>query len=683
MFDIGKIISELRKERGWTQVELASKLGVSDKAVSKWENGGGFPDITQLPVLASIFNVSIDYLMTGKKEENISLDDMDDYKRQLYLIQKDDVENYVKYGYHLKTDFYNFGDENNPKPIDAIIRNCSTKIFNICVESKKVINIKEEKFYKHIDELVKMACVSGSILFLELIGFRKYAVGDKLSQLQNNNSCKIYHNSYRHSYNSNTAYMISNETLDFIFNNNSVSDDVIKYISSYLPFDSRNVTYGSTNMNFGEVLNGNFYFLEQDVIKRLYVTKKFDLLDAYINDIKMDCLGTIKKFNDTRSYDCHIRYSVTSGYLIKKDNGGGGMSSEYIIGKLISINEDIINLAISNGDSLWTKKFVSFNQEICNRVTIDGFKQYILSNDEITNLISEEKRKNDILNDNKITDHERKLKLLEMECFVNDILDIEKVIKANDYKFAERMINNCHIHVVELVYKHLEENNWDKIIEFAELYKISNVKRAVQEQRLDIAEKKLIEALWADDMSKPVWNSPVSSEMRELRKVNKEILGLSTLGTVRYRGASVQKIGIMYDEGFATFEYAINYLKNKRIEILNNLKQNMGYQSVKDELNRNYFDSLLSNGLNDIVIIKLCVLLEGILKADFHYEGEFVEILEKYCSDNINDYELSSLLHKLRRCRNGIVHPEQRNESISIDELNQCIDYICTLVDKQ
>ena len=78
MFDIGKIISELRKERGWTQVELASKLGVSDKAVSKWENGGGFPDITQLPVLASIFNVSIDYLMTGKKEENISLDDMDE-----------------------------------------------------------------------------------------------------------------------------------------------------------------------------------------------------------------------------------------------------------------------------------------------------------------------------------------------------------------------------------------------------------------------------------------------------------------------------------------------------------------------------------------------------------------------------------------------------------------------------
>ena len=91
---IGKTIAELRKAKGWTQVELAEKLGVSDKAVSKWESEGGFPEITQLPVLASIFDVSIDYLMIGKKEEpRISLDDMDAKKRLLYLISKDDSIN--------------------------------------------------------------------------------------------------------------------------------------------------------------------------------------------------------------------------------------------------------------------------------------------------------------------------------------------------------------------------------------------------------------------------------------------------------------------------------------------------------------------------------------------------------------------------------------------------------------
>ncbi len=46
---IGKTIAELRKIKGWTQAELAEKLNVSDKAVSKWESESGLPEILQLP----------------------------------------------------------------------------------------------------------------------------------------------------------------------------------------------------------------------------------------------------------------------------------------------------------------------------------------------------------------------------------------------------------------------------------------------------------------------------------------------------------------------------------------------------------------------------------------------------------------------------------------------------------
>ena len=66
---IGKTIAELRKEKGWTQIELAEKLQVSDKAVSKWEQDSGAPSIEFFPMLAEVFEVSIDYLMTGKKVE--------------------------------------------------------------------------------------------------------------------------------------------------------------------------------------------------------------------------------------------------------------------------------------------------------------------------------------------------------------------------------------------------------------------------------------------------------------------------------------------------------------------------------------------------------------------------------------------------------------------------------------
>lgn len=62
---LGKMVRKLRIKCGLTQADLAKKLNVSDKAVSKWESGGGYPDITQLPVLSEIFGVSIDYLLKG------------------------------------------------------------------------------------------------------------------------------------------------------------------------------------------------------------------------------------------------------------------------------------------------------------------------------------------------------------------------------------------------------------------------------------------------------------------------------------------------------------------------------------------------------------------------------------------------------------------------------------------
>ena len=62
---VGERIARLRSEKGMTQVELAEKLGVSDKAVSKWELGGCYPDVTMLPLLADTFGVSVDFLMRG------------------------------------------------------------------------------------------------------------------------------------------------------------------------------------------------------------------------------------------------------------------------------------------------------------------------------------------------------------------------------------------------------------------------------------------------------------------------------------------------------------------------------------------------------------------------------------------------------------------------------------------
>ena len=72
--NLGNQIRELRKAKGMTQEQLAEKLNLSPQAVSKWELGSGCPDINLIPVLANLFDVSIDTVFgfdIAKREEQI------------------------------------------------------------------------------------------------------------------------------------------------------------------------------------------------------------------------------------------------------------------------------------------------------------------------------------------------------------------------------------------------------------------------------------------------------------------------------------------------------------------------------------------------------------------------------------------------------------------------------------
>ena len=67
---IGKFIAQLRKEKKMTQIDLASKLGITDRAISKWENGRGMPDLSLLMPLCEILDVSINELLSGARLDN-------------------------------------------------------------------------------------------------------------------------------------------------------------------------------------------------------------------------------------------------------------------------------------------------------------------------------------------------------------------------------------------------------------------------------------------------------------------------------------------------------------------------------------------------------------------------------------------------------------------------------------
>ena len=64
----GQLITELRKEKGLTQKQLADALNVTDKAVSKWERGLSFPDISMLEPIAETLDISIMEILAGEKK---------------------------------------------------------------------------------------------------------------------------------------------------------------------------------------------------------------------------------------------------------------------------------------------------------------------------------------------------------------------------------------------------------------------------------------------------------------------------------------------------------------------------------------------------------------------------------------------------------------------------------------
>ena len=96
---VGALIAKLRKKQGLTQLDLAQKLNVSDKTISRWESGAGFPEVIQFPMLADIFGITVDYLMTGQRKGiavagNILVDivkSIDTYPEKGMLVNINDI----------------------------------------------------------------------------------------------------------------------------------------------------------------------------------------------------------------------------------------------------------------------------------------------------------------------------------------------------------------------------------------------------------------------------------------------------------------------------------------------------------------------------------------------------------------------------------------------------------------
>lgn len=86
---IGRFIASCRKERGFTQAVLAEKLGITDRAVSKWETGRSLPDAAVMPELCDLLKIDLSELFSG---ERIAMENFKDASDALLLEMKQQEE---------------------------------------------------------------------------------------------------------------------------------------------------------------------------------------------------------------------------------------------------------------------------------------------------------------------------------------------------------------------------------------------------------------------------------------------------------------------------------------------------------------------------------------------------------------------------------------------------------------
>ncbi|MDE6276108.1 MAG: helix-turn-helix domain-containing protein [Clostridia bacterium] len=124
MNNFADFLYTLRKEKGMTQAELAELLGVTNKAVSKWETGEAMPETSLLLPLSRILGVSVDELLAGKRD---SQDDIASREDKIKDEDKDDdvIEEYIK------SHLFKRGKDDEKTLLDKISALVCTCIFSI------------------------------------------------------------------------------------------------------------------------------------------------------------------------------------------------------------------------------------------------------------------------------------------------------------------------------------------------------------------------------------------------------------------------------------------------------------------------------------------------------------------------------------------------------------------------
>ena len=703
---IGKTIAELRKEKGWTQIELAEKLQVSDKAISKWEQEGGIPSVEFFPVLAEIFGVSIDYLMTGKKVDNVNLEDMDATKRLAYLIEKDDVDNFKKYnskvlsvtksGYNTLDVDLNMWKE--------IIEKKAHNIFNYCCDEILISNVDEHLLilylYGFIDEFIKMIVDVDRQDILEFIGFNVFTVGygfpkyripefvrygankirlEKRGYSCNDNILSIY--DYKIRINDMAdCYAIKEDTIEYIFANRNNSPKCFNYLlvlefkrtlESY-PYKGKVVYCGS---NISSYIN-----------KYLVKYKLLDLLKNRI-DFYNEKLNSpeLNKYTKNAGYVCSGTYIQS-----KQTNYDRGTSVAFNLYKVYCFGSTIVKELLKVKQVELAKELNAFDKKVSAKLQELGHEGIsVMTDSEIERFL--------LLNSD-ISENEK----AKIRCVKDNILQVYEIKQLEDLKLAREIINSGYYNHFELVCSCYKKDCYRELFEFLvdnnHLNKAESLLTTKGEQRV----KLLIEIFNLIAM-----NGDVKVKIEELEREAERNFSKIRMTDIKQFRLEKDKYCIekMYDYILEQKELLYKHVKDK-VDAKAKAEQDAKDRAkIIMDLDNAHFSELIARNEIRLFVLDLCSLFDAILKFDYKIEGEdfFARMTKyfdngpkrRYCDDGWgysvvdSKYEREEvipwqakreLFNRLRIQRNNIAHSESNKvQELTLQELADCLEFVFSL----
>ncbi len=271
------------------------------------------------------------------------------------------------------------------------------------------------------------------------------------------------------------------------------------------------------------------------------------------------------------------------------------------------------------------------------------------------------------------------------ETIHNGIIDIDELLATKDFQLIKKAILEHPIHPFELdyaqikeLYEALENKNWRKLFAYA----VDNVDITGEAGRRNI--------------SIAIINADSDAIKKHLDNIGKFFIARWNASFKQYHSSSVKSyaspntIKLRYDSDTEIYslEGISEYLNQYRQQVIEDASLKWDKEKIIEDLTKEYFYNELSKKNIEMVIIKLCVRLEAILKSDYHYEGDLAKIINQYCDNHgkeyddwgyLGEYDFVKHLHKLRKQRNSIVHSEKNDEEMTEEEIKFCIDYICSL----